>query len=238
MSRLLARLRKIPSLLSDVWLGAIQNLPGPLGLRLRYGYWKKRLKRLGKNTKIDTAVYFQNPQFISIADNCWIDRGVIILAGIDNSNRKKTIIQSKTIGPRGEVVVGRNVHIGPYSIVSGIDGGIFIGDDCTFSSGVKAYAFSHHYRFDDEPKNQLCSFGSMADHSRQSIVCGAIILEDNVGVALNTVILPGVFVGKNSFVGVNSLLYNQAFPENALISGCPAKRVGRRFQITNEKDGV
>jgi acetyltransferase-like isoleucine patch superfamily enzyme len=238
MIKLLAWLQRIPDLLGDVWLCAIQNLPGPLGLRLRYGYWKKRLKHLGKNTRIEPAVYFQNPQFISIADNCLVDRGVIILAGIDNSNRKKTIIQSKDIALRGEVAVGRNVHIGPYSIVSGIDGGILIGDDCTFSSGVKVYAFSHHYRFDDDPENHLCSFGSMVDHSRQSIISGAIILEDNVGVALNTVILPGVLVGRNSFILANSFLYKQEFPENSLISGSPAKWRGRRFQAINEIDGI
>jgi len=225
-------------LLDDLWLGAIQNLPGPLGFRLRYGYWKKHLKHLGKGTRIDAGVYFQNPQLISIADNCWVDRGVIILAGIDKSNRQKKIIPSKAVVPRGEVVIGRNVHIGTYSIISGIDAGISIGDDCGVASGLKAYAFTHHFMFHDAPGNQSCSFGSLVDHSRQSMVCGAITLEDNVGVALNTVILPGVFVGKNSFVRPNSLLYNQDFPENSLIAGSPAKRRGSRFQTTKEKGGV
>lgn len=215
---------------SDLWLGAIQNLPGALGHKLRFGFWRKRLKHLGEGVKIDEGVSFQNPAFISIGDNCWIDRGVLITAGVDNSKRAKKHIQSKQLAQPGEVVVGRNVHIGPYSIISGIDAGVYIGDDCTFSSGVKVFAFSHHYRFDDRPADPSCSFGSMVDHSRQSMIYGPVALEGNVGVAVNAVILPGVFVGKNSFVRANSLLFATQFPENSLISGIPAKRRGFRFK--------
>jgi acetyltransferase-like isoleucine patch superfamily enzyme len=156
------------------------------------------------------------------------------LAGIDKSERRKKIIQSKGLAPRGEVIVGCNVHIAPYSIISGIDAGIYIGDDCGFSSGVKIYAFSHHFRFNESPEDTLCSFNPMVDHSRQSMVCGAITIEDNVGVALNTIILPGVFVGRDSFIGTNSVLYRQYFPENSLISGSPAKRVGCRFKAKGD----
>jgi acetyltransferase-like isoleucine patch superfamily enzyme len=71
----------------------ISFLPGAIGFKLRYRFWKNRLKFLGKNVKIDVGVYFQNPQFISIDDNCWIDRNVIILAGPPGSKR---ITYSKT----------------------------------------------------------------------------------------------------------------------------------------------
>lgn len=237
MNQLFSRVLVIPRLLSDLLLGAIQNFPGPVGFKLRYWYWKIYLKYLGKGTRIDVGIYFQNPEFISIADNCWIDRGVIILAGIDKSERQKKVIRSKLVALQGEVVIGRNAHIGPYSILSGIDSGIFIGNDCTLSSGAKFYAFSHHFRFHDNPENSLCSFGSMVDQTRQSMICGPIVLEDNVGVALNTIILPGVHVGRNSFIKTNSVLYNQNFTENSLISGDPAKRQGFRFQITENLEG-
>ena len=229
MKQLFSKVLVIPKLLSDILLGAIQNFPGPVGFRLRYRYWKTYLKYLGKGTKIDVGIYFQNPEFISIADNCWIDRGVIILAGIDKSERQKKVIKSNLVALQGEVFIGRNVHIGPYSILSGIDSGIIIGDDCTLSSGAKLYAFSHHFRFHDDPENSLCSFGSMVDQTRQSMICGPIVLEDNVGVALNTIILPGVHIGRDSFIKTNSVLYNQNFTENSLISGDPAQRRGLRF---------
>ncbi len=50
----------------DVWKMFISYLPGAIGFKLRYRFWKNRLKFLGKNVKIDVGVYFQNPQFISI----------------------------------------------------------------------------------------------------------------------------------------------------------------------------
>ena len=66
------------------------------------------------------------------------------------------------------------------------------------------------------------------------MVLGAITLEDNVGVALNTIILPGVFVGGDSFIGANSVLFNQDFTENSLIFGSPAKRKGCRFESKSD----
>lgn len=236
MNPLLSKVCAAMRLPSDLWLGAIQNLPGTLGHRLRFAFWRRRLKHLGEGVKIDAGVYFQNPALISIGDNCWIDRGVMISAGLDNSKRAKKRIRSKPMAPPGEVVVGRNVHIGPYSIISGIDAGVYVGDDCAFSSGVKVFAFSHHYRFEDRPEDSSCSFGPMVDHSRQSMICGPVAFEANVGVALNAVILPGVFVGKNSFVGANSLLFAKQFRENSVISGIPAKHRGCRFEEAGDAE--
>ena len=67
----------------------VSGLPGQLGLFLRRRYWANRLRSLGENVRIDPGVYIQNPKFVSIGDNTWIDRGVIILAGPDNSERPR-----------------------------------------------------------------------------------------------------------------------------------------------------
>ena len=61
------------------------------------------------------------PQFISIDDNCWIDRNVAILAGLDNSNREKMIRKNdKYPGLSGEVFIGKNVPISIEYILFGI----------------------------------------------------------------------------------------------------------------------
>jgi acetyltransferase-like isoleucine patch superfamily enzyme len=236
VNRWLSKVRAAMRVPGDVWLGAIQNLPGALGYKLRFAFWRRRLKHLGDGVKIEQGVYFQGPAHISIGANCWIDRGVMIAAGPDDSRRAKKRIRSKPMAQPGEVEIGRNVHIGPYSIISGIDAGVYIGDDCAFSSGVKVFAFSHHYRFEDRPEDASCSFGPMVEHSRQSMICGPVALEGNVGVALNAVILPGVFVGRDSFVGANSLLFARQFRANSIISGMPAKRRGARFGETDSAE--
>lgn len=216
----------------QVWEMCISHLPGPIGFFLRYRYWKKRVKFLGHNVKIDIGVYFQNPQLISIDDNCWIDRYVTILAGKDNSKRPRRLIQNPlNTQRRGHVTLGKNIHIGPHSIISGI-GGVSIFDNCGLSSGVKIYSFSHHYRSDEFPDNTHFHFGPLFDHERQYMIEGSIVLENNVGIALNSIILPGVHIGMNSFVSINSVVAC-SFGENSFIAGNPAKIIKNRFETDN-----
>lgn len=213
----------------SIWQMLLSYLPGPIGYGLRYRFWAKRLKYLGAKVLIDVGVYFQNPEFISIEDRCWIDRGVIILAGPDKSHRARRKLDNAEFQLEcGTVLIGKGVHIGAYSVLSGMSG-VNISSDCTLSSGVKIYSFSHHYRSDSAPWDKGVRFGSCADEKRQFMIEGPVFLGENVGVALNAVILPGVTIERDSFVAVNSVV-SSSFGENSLISGNPAKRVGNRFE--------
>lgn len=227
-------MHRLLNVLDSIWLWVVQDMPGSLGFRLRSGYWRRRLKYLGAHTRIDCGVYFQSPEFISIDENSWIDRGVMILAGRDRSTRKIKRLEVRTLAGDGEVHIGRNVHIGAFSIISGIEGGVHIGDDCTFSPAVKVYAFSHHYRFEDDPADRSCSFGSMVEPARQSMICGSVTLEGNIGVAMNASLLPGTWIGRDSFVGIGSVVKSGEYEANSLLAGSPAARVAPRFR---EKSG-
>jgi acetyltransferase-like isoleucine patch superfamily enzyme len=92
------------------------------------------------------------------------------------------------------------------------------------------YAYSHHFRFDEDPANRSCSFGSMVGQERQSMICGPVTLEGNTGVAINAVVLPGVWIGRDSFVGIGSVVKSGLYEENSLLSGSPAVRAGARFR--------
>ena len=66
---------------------------GKYGNSWRYNYWKKRLHHLGKDVVIETNVYFENPSFISIGDNVWIDKNVVITAGLKQDEKRKFIVR-------------------------------------------------------------------------------------------------------------------------------------------------
>jgi len=203
--------------------------PGPLGFRLRYAFWKKRLKFLGNQVQIDIGVYFQNPQYISIDDKVWIDKGVIILAGPDKSQRKRRLIRNNNFTlKRGEVHIGKSVHVGPYTIISGI-GGVYISDESTLSANVRIYSFSHHYNSDENPSDKRIGFGSMIDNGMQFMIEGPVFLGRNVGVAISAKLLPGVSIRKDSFVTIGSVV-NSSFKENSLIAGNPAERIKERYK--------
>ncbi len=225
----MAIVRKLISAAADIWLGIIQNMPGPVGYRLRYRYWRRRLKHLGSGTRIDCGVYLQSPHCISIGANCWIDRGAMILAGPDHTARQRRTVEVRALARKNEVQVGNNVHIGPYSIVCGVDSGVFIGDDCGLAAGARVYAFSHHYRFHDRPSDSTCAFGSSIAPERQSLITGPITLERNVGVALGAILLPGVWIGADSFVSAHAVVLSGSFSENSVIAGSPARRIAPRF---------
>ena len=122
-------------------------------------------------------------------------------------------------------------------ILSGISSGIYISNDCGFSANCKVYAFTSHYRSEKDTSDHNYCFGPMVKHSRQSIVEGPIFIGENVGVALNAIILPGVSIKKDSFIAINSVVMS-SFEENSLIAGNPARRKGERFESVSHEETI
>ena len=214
----------------NLYLQVITYLPGEIGFILRARYWRKRLKSLGKKTRIDVGVYFQNPKYISIGHNSWIDRGVVILAGIDNSNREKISLDNFDFTQeRGVVYIGDKVHIAVGCIISGISAGVYISNECSIAAKSCVYAFSHHYRSGKYPEDKSFVFSPMVENDRQCLIEGPIFLGENTGLALNSTILPGVSILGGSFVAINSVVKAGRYGGNSLISGNPAVVVGTRF---------
>ncbi len=227
------KLRSFFKLIKSIFLMIVIYLPGPSGVWLRYRFWRKRLKKIGERVRIDEGVYFENPGYIELEDNCWIDRNVIILAGKDRFGREKYKIENPDYkGEPGVVHVGRNVHIAPNCIISGISMGVYISDDCGIAADCKIYAFSHHYRSMKNPTDTNIYFSPLVPVDRQCIIEGSIFIGRNVGIALNSIILPGVSLPENCFVMINSVLYGRTkYKENSIISEHLPKKIGKRFLV-------
>lgn len=118
----------------------------------------------------------------------------------------------------GKVQVGRKCWIGPYAIIDG-SGGLTIGDNCTISAG------SHIYTHDNI--NQTLSGGKLPIEKKP------VSIGSNTYIAPNVIITKGVNIGNCCLVGANSLVKNN-FPDNSIIAGNPAKKIGT-VQIENDQ---
>lgn len=185
----------------------ITYLPGKVGFYLRYRYWKKRLKYLGEKVKIDVGVYFQKPNYISLDNNCWIDRSVIILAGKPRDGRITLKRENNDIKINtGEVYIGKNSHIAPNCVLSGM-GGLYIGNNTGIASNSTIYSYSHHYRnlLNSEDIQQY-SFTPLARDDQQAMIQAPVFIGDYCAVGLNSTILPGASLEKGTWVASNTVV--------------------------------
>jgi len=216
-----------------VWILAKIHFPGietsvtygydnKVGYVLRAAYWKSRVRKLGKDVMIDVGAKAIGWHAISIGDNSWIDRNVILETGlIDRRKFMVHIKKTSSIIEEGELFIGKGCHISKNVVIQA-QGGVLIGDYTGIASGAKIYSLSQHYKsvkFDD---GKIYKFTPLAPPEEQSLIEGAVILEGNNALGLNSVILPGVTIGKNSWIGVCSYVINDV-PPNCLVAGCPAK---------------
>ena len=107
----------------------------------------------------------------------------------------------------GNVKVGHNTWIGPYTVLDG-SGNLEIGDNCSISAGVQIY--SH------DSVNWATS-GGVAKYDYEKTVIGS-----NCYIGPNTIIAKGVTIGNGSVIGANSFV-NRSFPEGSRIAGNPAQ---------------
>lgn len=210
----LAKLARVPR---DLWQMLVTALPGPFGDWLRHRFWKRRLRWLGTGTKIDVGVNFENPEWISIDDRCWIDRNVLILAGPARKGRKtETKVNAAFEGEAGEVRIGARTHIAPNVVISGI-GGVQIGEGCGVASGAAIYSYSHHYRAGGDREDRMqYAFSPLVTDAEQSMISGAIVMGDRCAVGLHAVLLPGTTLGRGTWVA-SGIVASGAHPEQTLV---------------------
>src|SRR3954468_8720071 len=111
----------------------------------------------------------------------------------------------------GDVAVGRNTWIGPFTLLDG-SGGLSIGDNCSISSGVQIY--SH------DTVKWAVSGGSAPYEYAPTRIGNACYIGSQ------TVVAKGVSVGDHAVVGACSFV-NRDLPEHTVAVGTPARQIGR-----------
>ena len=201
--------------------GFIRNISGFSGLFLRNLYYKKRLKYLGKQSKIGIGVVFVVPEKISIGNNVFVDDYVTIIAGDEilfGNKEEKYYRNNKFTGQRGDIIIKNNIHIAPYCLINGFGAGVQIDDDCTLAASVKIYSCTNHHTSFYTDKEV-----SMSPRSKSRIVSyikKEVVMEENSFVSVNSVILCCT-LGRNSMLKPNSFL-TKDYGDGVILLGTPA----------------
>lgn len=109
----------------------------------------------------------------------------------------------------GDVSVGRDTWIGPYTILDGSGGGLSIGDGCNISAGV------HIYTHD--------TVGRVI--SGEPVALAPVAIGNHVYVGPHSIIAKGVTIGDYVVIGANSLVLRDV-PSGMKAFGAPARVVG------------
>lgn len=109
----------------------------------------------------------------------------------------------------GNVKVGKNTWIGPFTILDG-SGGLTIGDNCSISASVQLYTHD--------------SVAWAISGGKEQYEYAPTSIGNNCYIAPGSIIASGVSLGDGCIVGANSFV-NKSFPAGSKIAGSPAKMV-------------
>ena len=187
--------------------GLIRNIPGPLGFKLRYYFYKIFMKHLGKGVLIDIGVKLSGVRNISISDYCLIESYSIITAYLD------------------EIEIGRRVHIASFAIIHD-NKKIKIADYVGISFGAKIISST------SVPNNKRMS-GPTVPLEMMSIKAGPITIGKDAVIYANSLIMPDTVIGEGAIVSANSVIYKNVNPYDIVLGY--NKIIGKRDKVT-EKD--
>ncbi|MDC3260117.1 acyltransferase, partial [bacterium] len=166
---------------------------------------RKQLVKLQDRLRYETHSKYGrvNPLNEDLTD--WKERGEFLF-GI---GKNITVYNSCSVA--GNVEVGKNTWIGPYSALDG-NGGIKIGENCSISSGVQI--ISH-----DSVKWALSGGNLPYEYAE-------INIGNNCFIGTNAVITKGVTIGNHCLIAAGAVVTSD-IPDRAIVGGVPAKKIGR-----------
>ncbi len=113
-----------------------------------------------------------------------------------------------------KLVIGAKSSINRGCVMN-CGGGIEIGHDVLIGPNVVLYSQNHAYA---DPSRLI---------SEQGYVRAKLTIEDDVWIASNAVVLPGVTVAKGCVVGAAAVVTKSTVPYGVYV-GSPARRIGER----------
>lgn len=230
MNPLVEFLRFMVLLPVDLARMVVIYLPGRSGILLRRYYYGKRLKRCGRGFTVLPGVQLSGLAWIEVGDNVLIRENAIIRTGAPNrgadERRSIRVLPANKACIPGTVVLSDNVSVAFGVLVLG-HGGVRIGRDCGLGPGAVVLSETFHYQGDTPGTVYKYSQGAPAE--QQSVIQGAVVLEEGSGIASQVLVLPGVRLGRNAWVAPGSVVRMGAVIADGVIAkGDPAVPVFNR----------
>ena len=155
---------------------------------------KELLKKIGENTVLEEGVLLFHPENITIHSNVYVGHNTILKGYYKN-----------------EMIIEEGTWIGPQCFFHSA-GGIKIGKNIGIGPGVNILTSYHK---DTDIKKPIL---------HEDIKLGAVTIEDDSDLGINSVIMPGVTIKKGTQVGAGAVV-TKDFPEYSVIAGVPAKLI-------------
>ena len=126
-----------------------------------------------------------------------------------NCGDKSSIYDTSVI--MGDVEIGKNVWIGPYTLLEGINGRLRIGNYVSIDAGVMIYTHD--------------STKAYVSGGRVPVEKGDVTIGDNTVIGTMTMIGCNVSIGDHCVIGAHSFVNND-IPDHCIAAGVPAKVIG------------
>jgi acetyltransferase-like isoleucine patch superfamily enzyme len=172
---------------------------------------KTGYKKFGKCSIIKYPNRIWNKSKIEIGNDVFIAENSFFAASV--------IFQSQKFNPL--IRIGNNVSIGGNLIIGCVDS-VVIEDDVLIADRVFISDHIHDYENVKIPiiKQKLKSKGG-------------VLIKRGSFIGVNSVIMPGVTIGKNSVVGASSVV-TKSVPDYSVVAGVPAKVI-KIFEVKDNK---
>lgn len=156
---------------------------------------------LGRNVKISDKASIYNADQITIGDFSRIDDFCVL---------------------SGRIVIGRNVHVTPQTVVSGGRAGATLADFTTLAYGVKVIAQSDDY------SGATMTNSTVPQKFKLEVEAPVTIGRHSI-LGAGAIVLPGVSIGEGCSVGAGSVVLSSV-PAWTIVAGVPAKFIKSRDQ--------
>lgn len=112
------------------------------------------------------------------------------------------------------IKIGKRVVVRPNTMLFADDfADIVIGDDVLMGAGIHMYVNNHKFENIDIPLSMQGYYPSKG-----------ILIKEGAWIGANSILLPGVTIGKNSVVGAGSIV-TKSVPDFTVVVGNPAKAI-------------